>query len=148
MAAGLQPPLQRCEGDVRTPFYTLDEAGDPVPCEDMVRWAIWFAQSHEARVVGKTDLPSGTTVSTVFLGIDHSLRDPPVLWETMMFGGDYDLACDRYRSRQDALVGHEMWVLAAKGEMTPIDARRLKAGFPKPESGGQGQNQTQKKERS
>ena len=130
---------------VKTPFYTLDEAGDPVPCEDMLTWAVWFEQSHEARVVAKTELPSGTTVSTVFLGIDHSLREEPVLWETMMFGGDYDLACDRYRSRQDALVGHEMWVLVAKGEMTPIDARRLKAEFPTSRS-GQGQNQKQKKE--
>ena len=124
----MRPSRKRREGGVRTPFYTLDEAGDPVPCEDMLTWAMWFVQNHEARGVGKTELPSSTTVSTVFLGIDHSLRDPPVLWETMMFGGDYDLACDRYRSRQDAIVGHEMWVLVAKGEMTPIEARRLKAG--------------------
>ena len=130
---------------MRTPFYTLDAAGEPVACDDMLKWAIWFAQSHEARVVAKTELPSGATVSTVFLGIDHSMWDEPLLWETMMFGGDYDLACDRYRSRQDALVGHEMWVLVAKGEMTPIDARRLKAGFPTSQSGGQAKKK-QKKE--
>ena len=132
---------------MRTPFYTLDEAGDPVPCDDMLEWAIWFAQNHEARIVAKTELPSGTTVSTVFLGVDHSMRDEPVLWETLMFGGDYDLACDRYRSRRDALVGHEMWVLVAKGELTPFDARRLKAGFPMSQPGSD-QSQEQKKKQS
>lgn len=123
---------------IKSPYYKLDEAGEPVPCEDILEWASWFAQSHEARVVVKTELPSGTTVSTVFLGIDHGFRGgEPVLWETMMFGGNYDLACDRYRSRRDAIVGHEMWVLVAKGEMTPIDARRLKAGFPTSAPAGQ-----------
>lgn len=67
----------------------------------------------------------------MFLAIDHGFHGgDPVLWETLMFGGEYDLACDRYRSKNEALVGHEMWVLVAKGEMTPIDARRLKSGFP------------------
>jgi hypothetical protein len=97
----------------RSPYYKLDEAGDPVACEDLLDWAAWFAVSHEERV---------------FLSIDHGFHDgDPVLWETLMFGGEYDLACDRYRSREDALVGHEVWVLVAKGEMTPIDARRLRS---------------------
>lgn len=131
----------------KLPYYKLDEAGEPVPCEDILEWAAWFAQHPEARVVEKTELPSGTTVSTVFLGIDHGFRGgEPVLWETMMFGGDYDLACDRYRSRRDAIVGHEMWVLVAKGEMTPIDARRLKAGFPTSTPGGQTREQKKKEQ--
>ncbi len=111
------------------PFYKLDESGDPVPCDNVLEWAVWFGQNDHARVVARTELPSGCVVSTVFLGVDHNFRDgDPVLWETMMFGGNYDLACDRYRSRKDAIVGHEMWVLVAEGKMTPIDARRLKTG--------------------
>jgi hypothetical protein len=129
------------------PYYKLDEAGEPVPCGDMLEWAAWFAQNDAARVVSRTELPSGCTVSTVFLGIDHGFHGGnPVLWETMMFGGDYDLACDRYRSRKDAIVGHEMWVLVAKGEMTPIDARRLKTGL-SPQPDGQSQ-ETKKKEKA
>ena len=131
----------------KLPYYKLDEAGEPVPCEDILEWAAWFAQSPDARVVVKTELPSGTTVSTVFLGIDHGFRGgDPVLWETMMFGGNYDLACDRYRSRKDAIVGHEMWVLVAKGEMTPIDARRLKAGFSTSAPAGQTQKKNKKEQ--
>ena len=112
----------------RSPYYKLDESGEPVVCEDMLEWALWFGTSHESRVIAKTELPSGAVVSTVFIGIDHAFRGgDPVLWETMLFGGEYDLACDRYRSRNEALVGHEMWVLVARDEMTPIDARRLRA---------------------
>ena len=107
------------------PYYKLDENGNPVPCKDVLEWAAWFAEAD--RTVARTELSSGCVVSTVFLGIDHNFRDgDPVLWETMMFGGNYDLACDRYRAKDDALVGHELWVLVAKGEMTPIDARRLR----------------------
>lgn len=128
----------------KSPYYKLDEAGEAVPCEDILEWAVWFEQHPEARVVAKTELPSGATVSTVFIGIDHSGGE--LLWETMTFGGDYDLACDRYRSRRDALVGHEMWVLVAKGEMTPIDARRLKAGFPTSTPGGQTREKKKKEQ--
>ncbi len=106
--------------------YKLDEAGDPVPCEDVLEWAAWFERSDEDRVVAKTELPSGTTVSTVFLGIDHAFGGgDPVLWETMLFGGEYARECDRYRSRRDALVGHEVWALVAKGEITPNDAEDI-----------------------
>jgi hypothetical protein len=121
---------------VKTLLYKLDEDGDPVPCTDPIEWAVWFAQNDVARVVANTELSSGTVVSTVFIGIDASMSEEPTLWETMTFGGDYDLACARYRSRKDALVGHEMWVLVAKGEMTPIDARRLRANLSSSEAGG------------
>ena len=131
----------------KSPYYKLDGAGEPVPCKDILEWAEWFAQSHDACVVVKTELPSGTTVSTVFIGIDHGFRGgDPVLWETMLFGGDYDLACDRYRSRRDAIVGHEMWVLVAKGEMTPIDARRLKTGFSTSAPAGQTRKKNKKEQ--
>lgn len=123
--------------DQLKPFlYKLDETGKPVACTDSIEWALWFAQNDEARVVANTELPSGTRVSTVFIGIDASLGEEPTLWETMTFGGDYDLVCARYRSREDAIVGHEMWVLVAKGEMTPIDARRLRADLTTPKVGG------------
>lgn len=133
---------------MRLPYYKLDESNDPVPCEDMLEWALWFGSSHAARVVAKTRLPDGVEVSTVFTGIDHAFGDgDPVLWETMMFGGDYDLACDRYRSKKEALVGHELWVLVAKGEVTPFDARRLKADYSAPTAaGGETQGKKQRKE--
>jgi len=133
---------------MKKPFYTLDAAGDPVPCDDALVWATWFATNDASRVVARTQISAEVHVSTVFLGIDHGFREgAPVLWETMIFGGDYDLACDRYRSKKEAIVGHEKWVLVAKGEMTPIDARSLKEGFPVvPVAGSSYQKKPQKKE--
>jgi hypothetical protein len=45
-------------------------------------------------------------VSTVFLVFDHGFEGPPVLWETMVFGGPDDGWQQRYRSRAAARTGH------------------------------------------
>jgi len=68
----------------------------------------------EKRVVAKTDVAGGSRVSTVFLGVDHRHfgGGPPLLFETMIFGGPLDLSCWRYASWDDAEVGHAMAVKA------------------------------------
>jgi hypothetical protein len=44
----------------------------------------------------------------VFLGLDHSFRQgPPILWETMVFGGPLDGEMMRYTSRAEAFDGHQ-----------------------------------------
>lgn len=52
----------------------------------------------------------GVEVSTVFLVVDHSFSydgtRPPVLFETMVFGGWYDELTMRYCTRLEALEGH------------------------------------------
>lgn len=46
-------------------------------------------------------------VSTVFLMLDHSfMGGPPVLWETMVFGGPSDGEQWRYAHRRAAKAGH------------------------------------------
>ena len=47
-------------------------------------------------------------VSTVFLGLDHRWEPdgPPVLYETMIFGGEHDGDMDRYCTRDAAEAGH------------------------------------------
>lgn len=56
-----------------------------------------------------------STVSTVFLGLDHAHNGgPPVLWETMVFGGDLDGEQERYTSRADAVAGHAAMVARVK----------------------------------
>ena len=57
-------------------------------------------------------------VSTVFLFLDHGYfgDGPPVLWETMVFGGPVDQHQWRYTSRGDAEAGHAeavAWVRTA-----------------------------------
>lgn len=48
-------------------------------------------------------------VSTVWLGIDHSFSDdgPPIIFETMVFGGKYDQEQWRYSTEEQAMAGHE-----------------------------------------
>jgi len=62
-------------------------------------------------VVGKVN------VSTVWLGLDHQWGDgPPLIFETMVFGGRGKLADaqQRYATREQALAGHAEMVRAVR----------------------------------
>ncbi len=96
----------------RPQYYILDDAGEPVPC-DVITWATWLESGVRSRVIAKDcdegAAPGGVEVSTVFLGLDHQWRDdgPPVLWETLVFGGPLAGTMRRYTSRAAALAGHQ-----------------------------------------
>lgn len=89
-----------------TDMYILID-GEPVQCPSILDWALWFEQSFDRRIVELTEA-DGVVVSTVFLGIDHGffVNGPPVLWETMIFGGPHDGYQRRYTSRVAAQKGH------------------------------------------
>jgi hypothetical protein len=55
-------------------------------------------------------------VSTVFLVLDHNYgrEGPPVLYETMVFGGAHDQWQRRYATREAALAGHDQAVMLAR----------------------------------
>ena len=90
--------------------YVLDLDGQPLPCDDLLVWAQWFEQ-HD-RTLAK-DLVAGVGISTVFLGLDHNFcGGPPVLWESLVFGGPLDGEQRRYQSREEALAGHTELVAA------------------------------------
>lgn len=67
--------------------YILDKRGRPIREPDLTKWATWFEKSGKSRCVGCTHI-GDATVSTVFLGLDHSFGGGglPVLWETIIFG--------------------------------------------------------------
>jgi hypothetical protein len=73
------------------------------------------------RQVARTLLPNGVCVSTVFLDLVANPGEPPPTeqWETLVSGGTHDGEGERYVTVDDARAGHELWVLAAKGEITP-----------------------------
>jgi len=92
-------------------YYILDEHGEPQPCDDVIAWGTWFetAERHVAQDMDEGAGAERVRVSTVFLGLDHNWRDvgPPILWETLVFGGPLDGEMDRYSSLADAVRGHQ-----------------------------------------
>lgn len=91
-----------------TDQYILE--GDAiVPCDDLLVWGRWMQTAN--RHIG-LDVISGVKVSTVFLGLDHNfgLDGPPVLFETMVFGGGFDQEQERYCTIEQAKQGHARWL--------------------------------------
>lgn len=96
--------------------YILDKQGIPVPEPDLIKWSEWFEHSRKQRIV-KQEIIGQSKVSTVFLSLDHGwiLGKPPILWETMVFGGNLDLEQDRCSgTRKDALSMHKRMVKRVK----------------------------------
>ncbi len=86
-------------------FYTLD-GKIPVVTTDVIEWGMWF--SNNDKIVKQTTIHDGTRVSTVFLGLDQSWNsDVPILFETMIFGGEHDEYQDHYATWEEAEIGHE-----------------------------------------
>lgn len=69
-------------------YYTLDKEKNVVPT-DLRGLVDLFKRRPADRIVEKTDVDQ-VTVSTVFLGIDHGFgsSDKPIVFETMVFGGE------------------------------------------------------------
>jgi len=72
----------------KTIFYILDNRRRIVPVDDTVEFCNYFAKN--SRRVDYTEIVAGCFVSTVFLGVDHNFSGdgPPILFETMVFGGE------------------------------------------------------------
>jgi hypothetical protein len=86
-------------------FYILDSQRHPVAV-DVYEWARWFEDLSNRRVAETCIGP--VRISTVFLGMDYRFggRGPPLLFETMVFGGKEDRDTWRYSSWDDAETGH------------------------------------------
>jgi len=90
----LRSPLGKLDAvlfDLAPRFY--DRQGFPIPgdeaagIEPCIAWAIRF--EGEGNSIAWDELPDGSHLSTVWLGIDHSfLMGPPQLFETMRFTAD------------------------------------------------------------
>lgn len=96
--------------------YVLDEDNNPVRERDLVRWALRFSGADNTIKYSTVLFITGgaANLSTIFLGLDFSMNDtgPPILYETMVFGGELDQQGQRYSTLQEALDGHdEMCVL-------------------------------------
>jgi hypothetical protein len=87
----------------------------------LLKFADWRAKHSDACHLGLTvigDGPDRVTVSTVFLGMDTqypmhapgaertATEPPPILFETMIFGGEHHLWQRRYLTYDAAIDGH------------------------------------------
>jgi len=88
-------------------WYKLDENNKPVKANDVHDYLEWSDGNPLAKPVAQEHIDT-IFVSTVFLGLDHGWNgEIPLLWETMIFGGEHDQYQERYTSHEDALEGHE-----------------------------------------
>lgn len=110
---------------------------DVVETDDFMDAAL-LLNDTAARTVAKTTItaPDGTVtseVSTVFLTINHShtLDGPPILFETLVFGGPLANEQERYATWDEAEVGHAWMVervrVAFQAEPTPVPVPQPKA---------------------
>ena len=95
--------------------YILDADGHPVLEPDLLKWAEWLETADRTVALDRFIGDAGAAdvrVSTVFLGLDHSFplspgpSYAPILFETMVFGGEHDGYQERYGTRDEALEGH------------------------------------------
>lgn len=94
-------------------FYRLDENKKAIPCE-LHEWANNF-ENDENRIIMQEDI-GPIKCSTVFLGLDHSYKDgPPLIFETMIFGGEHDDYQTRCSTYEEALEMHKVAINLIKG---------------------------------
>jgi hypothetical protein len=97
-----------------TKKYILDNEGNPVACNDLMVWGTWMEERSTIlqRILSRTMLKTNPDVyvSTVFLGLDHnhgfSDESRPILWESMVFGGESSGEQERYCTKEEAIAGH------------------------------------------
>jgi hypothetical protein len=106
-----------CHGDVPTNAWRRRMHGkyklvghNAVEVEDLLEWA--KSMESDNRIVGKTE-KDGVKVSTVFLGLDYNFGEGlPLLFESMVFGGQHDGETIRYATWEEAEMGHKQMCTA------------------------------------
>lgn len=84
--------------------YILD-GKKAVLCEDLITWAKWMEETPRRHVADNN--VNGIRVSTIFLSIDHQFGGgPPLLFETLVFGGPLHHEMERYSTWEEAEKGH------------------------------------------
>jgi hypothetical protein len=113
----------------RPRYYKLNDDKTVSPVRDMMAWAKRMDFSDDSkRRVAFTDIGrngNAVEVSTVFLGIDHNFWDegPPILFETMVFGGEHDGDQWRCSTWEQALQQHEIACGVVRGTVSDLRRR-------------------------
>ena len=88
----------------------FDFDGNEIP---MWEWFVLFWS--EDRSVAATRISDDVGVSTVWLGVDvHTDSEPPLIYETQVFGGRYNGATWTTPNRHAALAAHDQAVATVR----------------------------------
>ncbi len=97
-------------------MYYILEGRTPVQVDDVNVWSLWFRTAERAVRCDKATVTlhgqnvGEITISTIFLGLNHRFvmdEEPPLLFETMGFGGPLDGEYDRSSTCEAAEMMHE-----------------------------------------
>lgn len=88
----------------------IDDGASVEPIRGLDNYTRWIQATGGERWSVQAKRDDACLISTVFLRFDHNWSDTgqPVLYETMIFwpGFEFDEWQQRYRTRQDAIAGH------------------------------------------
>lgn len=106
------------DGILSQPLY-YDRDGKPL--DSVFDWARLHNDDAYKRVA--EDTVGDAWISTVWLGINHNVMPLfdalPIIFETMIFGGEHDQFQDRYATLQQAEAGHARVVQALREGNNP-----------------------------
>lgn len=89
---------------------------------ELMEWARAFEDMSKRRVA--LDKVGGASISTVFLGLDHSFGGgPPLIFETLIQGGEHDQDMWRYSTWDEAVEGHKKAVSLARQSEPPEQSK-------------------------
>lgn len=77
----------------------FDWEGNPIDGEQ------WSRLLTDERHIGDDHI-GDAHISTIWIGLDHSVFGPPLIFETMIFGGERDGYVWRYSTEREAREGH------------------------------------------
>jgi len=110
------------KGGMMRDKYILD-GKQTVECNDWEKWSAWLEENDLKRHVAD-EYVGEVRVSTVFLGVDHVYDSgPPLLFETMVFGGSLDGEQERCTNWEQAEIMHKNMVERVKAEDSNVKLR-------------------------
>lgn len=109
-------------------FYRLDKNNNPVCCIEPSKPVVIARHVHKTPLekfvntisFGQFSIGETTRVSTIFLCLNQGDDDfNPILFETTIFGGEFDQCQERYHTWKEAIDGHNKWLSIVKKEVMP-----------------------------
>lgn len=108
-------------------YWILNASRVPVAVTDPVEWADWFECHKDERcVANEADAVHGWRVHTHFRCFvdDGDNAEPPLIWETVVYGGPLHGHVERYTERDAAYVGHGRMVALIRAHVLRDGTRR------------------------